>query len=341
MSLSTKILLILGSLLIIGTLSFIVYNQHQIAAQQTAIQTQIVAQQQLVDGLVRSQSQYATAAGLAQFASDNNINLKAIQDNLDTLNSKISAINVATADSVAQTVNNLPSTSTGPSNPNPTKPTTVSCPNGGSVTCPTGDPFGFMSKEQLLTLNEDFANPVTTVPFGSVGFSAWQQNPWNISIAAREYNVDTVVGTDQNQRQTFYNKFTVNVNNQTYTIPIKTATTKQVLPTATFTLFNPRLLLGADGGVNVNHIQGEFAPSISVGIMSYGQFLTTPDLSILEVGAAYQTVNKRPAVIITPVAYNIGRNFFSPLMNNTYVGPSVMMATDGSWTLGAGLKVGF
>lgn len=338
MTLVSKILIILGFLIGFGFISYMIYNQEKIKSQQALIQSSIVAQQTLVDGIVRSQSQYATAADLAKFASDNDINMKAIQANMKTLNDQLAAINVITADSTGQNRTNVASTGTGPSNPKPTAPLVVAC-TGGTATCPNQDPFGFQTKQQNLALNENFAN--LKVPFGTVGFSAWQQNPWDVQIAPREYNVDTVVGVDVNQRQTFYNKFTVKVNNQTYDIPIKTATTKQVTPTATFSWWNPRLLMGIDGGVNVEHVKGEFVPSISLGIMSYGQFKTTPTLSILEVGVGVGAVNKTPELVVTPVAYNFGNKFFSPLMNNTYIAPSVSVATDGSFTIAAGLRVGF
>lgn len=335
----TKILIAVGAIVTFGALAFIIYSQQQIKNQQTAIQTQVVAQQQLVDGIMRSQSQYATAADLAKFAADSNINLKAIQDNLSQLSAQVAAINVVTVDSSGQVVGNLPSTGQGPVNPNPTTPVTVPCTPGGTVTCPNTDPFGFQKAEQDLALNEDFGN--LKVPFGTVGFSAWQQNPWNINIQPREYNVDTVVGTDVNERQYFYNKFTVKVGDKSYDIPIKTATTKQQVPSASFSWWNPRLLMGVDGGVNITHVQGEFTPSINLGIMSYGQYKTTPDFSVLEVGVGYGTINKTAEVVVTPVAYNIGRNLFSPLMNNTYIGPSLSIGTDGSIGAGVGLRVGF
>src|SRR5271166_520536 len=309
----TKILVAIGAIALFGALAFVIYNQQQLKAQQTAIQGQIVSQQQLVDGIMRSQSQYATAADLAKFAADNNINLQAIQDNLKTLNSQLTAINVVTVDSTGQTNNNQPSTGTGPSNPTPPTSTTVTCTPGGTVTCPDIDQFGYQMKQQNLALNEDFGT--LKVPFGTVGFSAWQQNPWSDNILPREYSVDTVVGTDENERQTFYNKFTVNVGGKSYDIPITTATTEQQVPTASFSWWNPRLLMGVDGGVNITHVQGEFTPSISLGIMSYGQYKTTPDFSVLEVGVGYGTVNKTAEVVITPVAYNIGKNLFSPVMN--------------------------
>src|ERR1035437_6302744 len=146
----TKILIAIGSVLIIGVLGLLIYNQEQIKNQNIAIQSQIVAQQKLVDGIMRSQSQYASKEDFAAFAKDNGVNLQAIQDNLKTLNSKLVSINVITADSSTQHNVNVPSTNTGPSNPNPIKPTVITCPNGGTVNCPNTDPFGYSSKQQNL-----------------------------------------------------------------------------------------------------------------------------------------------------------------------------------------------
>ncbi len=331
----TRILIAVGVIVTLGALAFIIYSQQQLKNQQLAIQTQIVQQQQLVDGIVRSQSQWASKEDLAKFASDNNINLKAIQDNLNQLDAKVSSINVITVSSGGQVASNLPSTSTGSSNPNPTTPST--CKDG--TPCPNQDPYGYQQKQQNLALNENFG-PVQ-VPIGSVGFSAWQQNPWNVNIRPRDYNVDTVVGTDENQRQYVYNKFSVNVDGKSYDVPIKTANTKQQYPTATWSWWNPRLLMGLDGGININRVQGEFIPHIGVGIMSYGQYKTTPDFSILEVGLGYGAVNKTGQLVITPVAYNVGKNWFSPLMNNTYIGASFTVATDGTVGAGLGIRVGF
>jgi hypothetical protein len=335
----TKILVGIGVVITLGMLGLILYQQHELKTQQTAIQTSLTAQQQLIDGIVRSSSQYATAADLQNFANQNGLNLQAIQDNLKQLNSQLAAINVISTDSTPQSGNNLPSSGQGPANPTPPPSNTVACTPGGTVTCPNGDPFGYQKAQQQFTLNEDFGT--LKVPFGTVGFSAWQQNPWSVTIPQREYDVDTVVGVDENEKQTFYNKFTMKVSGQSYDIPITNATTKQQVPTASWSWWNPRLLMGVDGGFNINHVQGELTPSINLGIMSYGQYKTTPDFSILEVGFGYGTINKTGEVVLTPVAYNIGKKLFSPLVNNTYIGPSVQIGTDGSLGVGAGLRVGF
>lgn len=334
MSTTAKILIFVGMIITLGALGIVLYNQHQLATQQTAIQTEQLAQRQLIDGVVRAQTSWATQADVASLLAANGVNaaaLAAIQADMSSVKANLTTANVVTVNSQAQNTTGQASTGTGLSNPNPLAPTVNGCPNP--------DPNGFMAKEQDFALNEDFGN--LKVPFGTVGFSAWQPNPWSTNIAARQYTIDNVIGTDENQRNVVYNQVNIKEGANTYTIPVTSSVTKQVYPTAKFSVWNPRLLLSMDGGVNVNHVRGDFVPNIGIGIMSWGQYKTTPDWSILELGAGYSAVNKTPGLVITPVAYNVGRNLFSPLMNNTYIGPSVTINTDGSFGIGAGLKVGF
>ena len=324
MTLSTKILIWLGAVLVVGALGFIVFKQIQISNRQEAIESQIVQQKQLVDGIVRSQAQWTTRDDLEKWVKDNNVNLKAIQEDLDKLPADVAAVNITIASSKGQYGTNLPTTP-GPVNPNP-QPVDPNNP----------DPFGYLARQQTLNLNEEFSS--VKVPIGTVGFSAWQEKPWNIDIKARDYKLATVVGTDDNQRMYFYNKFTVSVDNKDYEIPITKATTQQVYPEAKFSWFNPRLYLGVDGAVGLNPVKGEFIPSANVQIMSYGRYKTQPDFSILQVGAGYGVDAKRPQLVVTPVSYNIGKHI--PLMNNTYLGPSLSVGTDGNVSIGGGIRVG-
>jgi hypothetical protein len=311
MSLSTKILLIIGSILTLGLLSFIAYKQVEISTRQQAIEAQVISQKQLVDGIVRSQSSWATKDDVDKFIKDNGVNLKAIQEDLDKLHAEITAATTIVVDSKGQHTGNLPSTNTGTSNPNPSN---------------VPDPYGYLAKQQNLAISEDFGT--VKVPIGSIGFSAWQAAPWNIDIKAREYHVSSVIGTDENQKVSVYNKFAVKVDGKAYDVPIKTATTEQVYPTAKFSFFNPRLFLATSGGVGVRTVQGEFTPSLNVGIMSYGKYKTQPDFSVLQVGVGFGVVSRKPQVLISPGAYNVGQHI--PLMHNLYIGPTVGIGTDGN-----------
>jgi len=328
MTLTTKILIILGAITVIGAIAFIVYRQQQIATQQTAIQTQMTSMQQLADGIIRSQSQWATKDDLTNFANQNNLNLATIQADLDKLNAQLSSITQTTVDSTGQTASNVGSTST---TPNPAPPPTT-----------TPDPYGYLHNTQTLQLNEDFAG--TTVPFGSVGFSAWQAKPWQYTIQPREYSLTTIVGTDDQQRQTIYNKFSIKVDNKDYDVKITNSQTLQQYPQAKFSWWNPRLYLGLNGAIGLSSlpVKGDMTPSVSLSVLSYGQYLNNPDWTFANVGVGWETVANRPAVVISPVNYNIGKlTGATGLIRNTYVGPTIQADTGGGVYLGAGLSVGF
>lgn len=326
MTLSTKILIWIGAVLLVGTLGFIIFKQIENSNRQLAIQTELVAQKQLIDGIMRSSAQWGTKDDINKFITDNGVNLKAIQDDLSTLHAEVNAVNVLVATSNGQHGINIPSGPTIPNNP----------VNSNPIDPKNPDPFGYQKTQQNLALNEDFGT--LKVPLGSVGFSAWQEKPWSIDIKAREYNVATVVGTDENQRMYFENKFSLKVDGKEYDVPIKAATTKQIYPEAKFSWWNPQLFLAVDGGVGLSPVRGEFTPGVRVGIMSYGKYKTQPDFSVLQVGGGFGTVSQRPQVTVSPVMYNIGQHI--PLMHNTYLGPSLGIGTDGNVTIMGGIAVG-
>lgn len=332
MPLKYKILIALGIILTLGALSFIVYKQIEISNRQRAIETEVVLQKKLADDIVRSQSQFASKKDIEQFAKDQGVNLKIIQDDMKKLHAEIAAVNVVTVISNPQTGNHIPVTNTGPENPNPV---VVKCPDG--TVCPNADPFGYLKAQQNLTLNEDFSG--VPIPIGSVGFSAWQKDPWNINIKGRSYAVTSVVGTDENQRAYFYNKFTVTVDGKTYPVPISKAETKQEYPEAKWYWWNPRLFMGIDTGIALTApIKADIVPNLSIGIMSYGKYKNQPDFSVLEFGLGYGMVSKAPQLSFTPFTYNVGKHI--PLMNNMYIGPSIQIGANGDVSIMGSIKVG-
>lgn len=323
MTLSTKILIWAGTITLISALSFIIYKQIENSKRQDAIEQNIVSQKQLIDGIARSQASWATREDVESLIKSNGINLKAIQSDLDKLNANVSTINIAVATSQGQHGTNVPTTSGPTVNPNPVDPKNP-------------DPYGYSRQQQTLNLSERFGS--VELPIGSIGFSAWQKEPWNYDIKAREYHLNTVVGTDENQRQYYYNKFVVKIDGKDYTVPINSAVTEQVYPESKWSWWNPRLFLGVDSGFNINQMQGEFTPNVSISLMSYGRYKTQPDFSILGIGVGYGIIDKKVQLNFTPVTYNVGQHI--PLMNNTYIGPSIHIGLDGDVSFMAGVKVG-
>jgi len=328
-----KITVFAGISIIIGLLGLIVYRQIEIANRQSAIETQIVAQKELIDGIVRSQSQYATKADIEKFAQDNGINLKAIKDDLSKLNASLTSVNTSVVVSKGQTGGELPSTDHGDKNPNPPPPP----PSG----CPDCDPNGYMRVSQTLQLNEDFGT--IKVPIGKVNFSAWDKNPWSVNIPSREYHLSTVSGMDDKQRHYFYNKVSVRIDGKDYSLPIASSETKEIYPTAKFSWWNPRLQLYGDIGVGISTapVKGAVTPGIGMSIMSYGRYKTTPDLTVLQLGVGYDTASQKVMFGIAPINFNLAGLFPGNIVRNTYIGPSLQVNTSGNLFVGGRLSVSF
>lgn len=337
MTLSKEIWAILATILFLGLGTLVLYEVHAVKARQDAIETQIVAQKQLADNITRAMETWATKADLQALATASNTNLQAIQQDLATLNSSLTAMNVATATSTAQNLTNQGSTSVVKPTTPPPAPPTVTC-DGKQISCPNQDPNGYLSTTQQYTLNEDFGT--LKVPFGTVSFNGSTNKPWSETIPVRQYQMVTVLGTDENQRISAYNQLSINVNGHNTAVPITSSQIKQIYPAAKFSWLNPRLYLGADAGLTVNNlpIQAAGGPNLNVQVMSYGRYKTQPDLSVLQLGVAYDIPSKKIDFMLRPIAYNIGQHL--PLMNNLYLGPALHVGTTGAIAVTLGLSAG-
>lgn len=329
MTLSSKTLAIIGTVIFFILSSVVLYEVHSMNARQSAIETQIVKQQELADGITRAMASWATKADIEKLAKDSNTNLEAIKNDLAKLNASVTAVNVSRSASKGQTNTNVPSTDV-VKDPNAT-PSTILC-DGKEVPC--GDPFGYQMTTQKLSLNEQFGE--LSVPIGSVGFSASKKEPWSIDILPREYNAVTVIGTDEEQRMYAYNKFTIHTKDKDYEVPVTSSQIKQEYPSPKFTLLNPRLYIGVNSGINTTTVTGMAGPTLNLQVASLGKYKTQPDLSILQLGVGYDAVAKTPTAVVTPVAYNIGKHI--PLMNNLYVGPQLSVGFNGD--IGAAVGIG-
>jgi len=331
MKLSTKILIIVGVVLTIGILGFIIYKQKEISDRQIAIQTQVAKQAQLADNITRSQNEYSTSKNLDQFIKDNNLNFDAIKNDLNKLHAEVNAANTVSIHSNGYTASNLNSTSTGIKNPEPTK---LNC-DGKEINC-NPDPHGYYVIQQKLSLSEPFNN--IQIPIGLVGFSAWQDKPWEVDIKPREYKVVNVIGTDENQRTYFYNKFMVKTDGKTYEVKIDNAQTEEVYPSAKLSFWNPRLYLGAAGGFNIGSTRGEANANLQFSFLSYGRYRGQSDWVFLSFGPSYQLDAKKLALIVTPFSYNINSIF--PLFKNVYLGPSFTLDLNSNFAAMLGVTVG-
>src|ERR1019366_640136 len=336
MTVTTKILLIVIGILIVSGVGFAIYQHHEMSVMQTQINSSLVAQKQLADGITRSSSQYVTKDDLNAFATASGANLTAIQKDLDTLNATITGVNNISVSSSGVDKTNLASSST-TVNSAPGAIPTVNC-DGKQIPCPNADPFSYQAKIQNLALNEPFGT--TQVPVGSISFNAASQTPWSENLYPRTYDVANVLGTDANGKHYIYNTFVITTNGKSYKLTINNSKYEEQYPAPSFSFWNPRLFLTAGGGIDITKFSGSANAGGTIQIMSYGKTKSSPAISILQIGAGFETGTQKAAVILNPVMFNVGGLLPTGMIDNTFIGPSLQMDFGGNMFVGLNLAVG-
>jgi hypothetical protein len=313
-------------ILLIAVLIFIIKVQRDTIDRLKVIETSVVESKDIGNGIIRAQSSYVTKSDLERMLRDQGLSIEAIRKDLSVFDAEVKGVHTVTVVTPGYSGKNIETTTQTP-NPNPPTPDQ-----------PLTDPNGYFSNQQWLSLTEPFGDG-TGVPFGSVGFSAWQEKPWSLEILPRKYNSTTVLGLDENGRHYAYSVFQIEVDGKTYRVPIDQASLVEEYPSPKLS-FNPRLYLAIDGGIIANPpMHTEIAPSIGLSLFSYGQTKTSPQWSILTVGIGYATQQKSPVAIVSPINYNIGKNL--PLIDNLHIGPSISVDVKGNVGLYLGARVAF
>ena len=313
-------------LVVVALLAFIIKVQQDTIERLQFIEKSVLESKELSDGVVRAQSSYVTKGELKRLVTDQDMNFGEIRKDLKKLGGDVKGLNTVTVITPGFSGNNIPTTTTGDPNPDPPKP--------GELV----DRFGYFEATQNLALTEPFSDD-TVVPFGEVGFSAWQEKPWSLEVLPREYRSTTVLGQDTDGRHYAYSKFQIDVDGKTYTIPIADAKIVEEFPSPKFH-FNPRIYLGVDVGAVANPpAHAEVTPNIGVSFFSYGSTRVSPEWSFLTLGLGYASQTPAPVIMLAPVNYNVGKPL--PLMDNFHVGPSISVDVDGNIGLYIGGRVAF
>lgn len=317
---------IVSLIIIIGIALFIIKKQNDILKRQADIEKSVVEQKQIEDNIIRSQAKYAVKEDLESFAKKLDLNLDAIKNDMKTLNASIIGINNSTVSTKGLDIKNIPSTSTIPKPEDPKNPDAK-----------IEDKYGYLRNAQVLKFEEPFSG--INVPIGTVTFSAWEKNPWALNLLPRDYSMTTVIGTDEEGRHYTYNKMSITTDGKTYPINITKSNFIEQYPESKFFSWNPRLALGFDSGFNLGATKASMMPGLHVSFMSYGKTKNSSDWMFLQTGIGYDFIAERPAFILTPAAYNFGKQL-NPLLQNTYIAPSISLNTAGDFVLGVGLRVG-
>lgn len=332
---SLKAYLIIGIVLLFAALVWLIWHQQNIIDRQRRIEQSTIEMRQLQDGIVRNKARYVTGQQLKDFAKQTDVNLKQIQKDAKKLGADVQSISEAKTVTPGFIKTLIQSSSSTPRTDPPEKIETK-CPDGTSVTCPNPDKFGYLGKTEKLALKEPFADG-TKVPWGEVGFSAWQQKPWQLKVYPRKYSAVTVMAQDEDGRHFAYSKFSIESEGEKHSIPIEAELVEKI-PEPEFR-FNPRLYLSIGVGTYFNpRPDWEITPNLQVFLFSHGHTKITPKWIFLGVGAGYGTQMNKLNFILSPVSYNIGKHI--PLVDNIYIGPSVGLDTSGSFSILGGLRVG-
>lgn len=334
-------------LVFVVMLLFIIKLQYDANDKQTALNKSVVEMKHLNDGIVRSQSKYVTKEDLKKFGED--INLDEIKKDLDDLDAEIKGISKILITSLGEKQTNQPShhwyPNTDPSNPtDPIPGSDDTCKDGKKSWCVSDATSGYLENAQVMNVSEKFKNQ--RVPFGSVTFKAWKNNPWDIEVYRRDYKISSVLSEDRDGRHYLHHKFTINSNGKDHTVEIKDAKYAETLPEARWEWWNPKIGMGLTAGVSLptsglsdKGVSGSVSPSLYFSPFSYGKTRPKPDWVFAQVGVGYESIGKAAQFSLSPAMYNLGSVI--DIINNSYVGPTISVDTKSNVTLGGTVAVTF
>ena len=316
-----KISIVTGFLLLIGVLLLVIKFQQDSANENKQLQQTIVEMKKLQDGTTRSEVKVVSEKDLKQTITDQKIDVKEVEKDLKLFGAEIKAIDVVKVITPGKVQTTIPSTQVVENvNPQPTDK----------------DSFHYLLNRQVLSLSEPIGK--INIPFGNVGFSAWQKDPWNISISPRTYVLSTVIGQDEEGTNYTYHKMLIETENKTFEIPITEAKIVQTLPKSKF-YFNPKLALGVAGGISLTAVpKPEIEPFVEITLASYGRSKTDSEWLFGGIGFGYQSIEKEIDLQVSPVRYNVGYKL--PLIDNLNIGPSVSVNTKGDFAIYFGISAG-
>lgn len=331
METKSKIILATCVVIVFAALLGILKYQHDLLQKQDESITEL---KRLSDNWTRSQTQVVSKKELEDLIDS--LDIDSIKEDLEKLDAKIDGIAISYASSSGYHGTNIPSSYTIPTN-DELKPLVLECKDGSKIDCGPLDPNGYMTNEQRLSILEPFPDG-SNIPFGEVGFQAWNKKPWNLDILKRKYSVHTVIGEDDSGKKYVYNQMSIESNGKSYPLKIDSSKFVEQLPDSKFK-FSPRLYLGLSTGAIVNpEVKFEVTPAIEVAFFSYGKTVLSPDWTFLSVGLGVETQARKPALVASPVSFNVGH--YLPLVSNLFIGPQIAIDTSASFSVLGGIKVG-
>lgn len=312
-------------------LSLVVLQQRKLIAEQREKIDELAWT--LKDGTAVPPVTVAGPQAVASAAASGGIDMAGVKNDADKTGATVRGVTTSTATTPGDARRGLPSTEETP-RPTPSAPLV---PTPAPSSCPKLEEPAVMRATQHLRLDEPVGGE-KQAPWGRVSFSAWEPKPWSLDVYPRAYQATTVITTNDDGVMRAYTKLRLRVQDETIDLPVTSGETVSTRPEAKFR-FSPAVYLGLDGGFSVKSWAATAAPTVQLGLFSFGQTKLAPDYAFLLVGLGYASSLGVPMFTVSPVSVNVGA--FLPVIDNLHLVPTFGLSRDGDMMALAGVRAKF
>lgn len=298
------------------------------------LKNEVVEFKNLTNSLVRSSTTWATKGDVEKMLKNlvSKEDLKLIQDDLDKLGARLSAVGETIGTIKAKVAKMEASDREGAENP------VATCSDGKII-----DTHGYTKKPQIKELEDSNKAPVA-----SVQFDASKEKPWDYQIYQRDYKIISVVGKKDDGQLTFQHKFTYSIpekdKNKSYDVNLTSSGYLQVPLKNQMYWFNPVLDLNGFVGGNVypfanwggnqaSVLAGGF--DFGLSFSSYGETKADSWFRLFRLGIGYDASRNAGHFSFAPFLLNVGKPL--PLITNLYIAPQVAFDSAGGLIVGVGI----
>lgn len=326
------------AVLAIGLIVVAYFTWKSLREENQALRSEIVEAKKLTDTLIRSSTKWATKDDVTSSLSVlvTKEDLKAIQNDLDRLGSRLSAVGQTIGTIKAKIAQLESSDREGPENP------VATCSDGKII-----DIHGYTKKPQIKELEDS-----NKAPLASVQFDASKDKPWSYESYKRDFKIVTVVGKKDDGQLTFHQQLQYSVpdknKDKVYNIELLSSEYMQVPLKNQMFWLNPVLDLNVFVGGNFHtFILGggrpdsvfSFGADIGLSLSSYGETKADSWFRLFRLGIGYDAERQSMHVSFAPFAFNVGKPL--PLLTNLYLTPQVAIDSAGGVLLGIGIGPSF
>ncbi|MFA5048321.1 MAG: hypothetical protein WC516_04860 [Patescibacteria group bacterium] len=326
------------AVLAVGLIIVAYFTWKSLRDENQLLRNEIVESKKLTKTLIRGSTKWATKEDvvLALGGLVTKEDLKTIQNDLNSLGSRLSAVGQTVGSIKARIAKLEASDSEGPENP-------VATSSDGKII----DIHGYTKKPQIKELEDS-----NKAPLANVQFDASKDKPWSYEAYRRDYKIVTVVGKKDDGQLTFHQQLQYYVpdknKDKIYNVELLSSKYLQVPLKNQMFWFNPILDVNVFVGGNIHPFGNwsgrpdsifSFGADIGLSFSSYGETKADSWFRLFRLGVGYDAERRVGHFSFAPFAFNIGKPL--PLLTNLYLTPQIAIDTAGGLILGLGIGPSF